>query len=68
MVGGPANLAIDVADISLERGEIRVLVPVSYVCFTSSATVSATMGVLFSLQETPLAVPPIHWMQPLHCH
>jgi hypothetical protein len=53
MVGGPANLAIDVADISLERGEIRVLVPVSYVCFTSSATVSATMGVLFSLHETP---------------
>ncbi|CAM0948809.1 unnamed protein product [Alopecurus aequalis] len=52
-VGGPVNLAIDVADISLEHGEIRVLVPVSYICFTSSATVSATIRVMFGLEDTP---------------
>ncbi|KAM0880069.1 hypothetical protein ACQ4PT_033816 [Festuca glaucescens] len=53
MVGGPADLAIEVADISLERGEIRVLVAVSYVCFTSSATISANIAVMFSLEDTP---------------
>uniref|UniRef100_A0ACD5ZT91 Uncharacterized protein n=1 Tax=Avena sativa TaxID=4498 RepID=A0ACD5ZT91_AVESA len=52
-VGGPEGLALDVADISLERGEIRVLVPVSHICFTSNVTISVTNTVLFSLQDTP---------------
>jgi hypothetical protein len=46
-------MAIEVADISLEHGEIRVLVPVSYVCFTSSAAISANIAVMFSLEDTP---------------
>uniref|UniRef100_A0ACD5YN43 Uncharacterized protein n=1 Tax=Avena sativa TaxID=4498 RepID=A0ACD5YN43_AVESA len=51
--GGPEGLALDVADISLERGEIRVLVPVSHICFTPSANISVTNTVLFNLEDTP---------------
>uniref|UniRef100_A0ACD5XGG6 Uncharacterized protein n=2 Tax=Avena sativa TaxID=4498 RepID=A0ACD5XGG6_AVESA len=56
MVGGPADVALEVADISLEHGEMRVLIPVSYICFSSSTTVSSTNNdsVWFSgLQDTP---------------
>uniref|UniRef100_A0A453JLM8 EGF-like calcium-binding domain-containing protein n=1 Tax=Aegilops tauschii subsp. strangulata TaxID=200361 RepID=A0A453JLM8_AEGTS len=57
MVGGPGDVAISVADISLELGEIRVLIPVSYICFTSSVE-SATTTVLFSLRDTPFLPSP----------
>ncbi|PNT62318.1 hypothetical protein BRADI_4g01670v3 [Brachypodium distachyon] len=59
-VGGPVDVAVDVVDISLEHGELRVLVPVSYICFTSSATVSATNNdtVRFSLENTPFLPSP----------
>ncbi|XP_044396133.1 wall-associated receptor kinase 2-like, partial [Triticum aestivum] len=51
------HVAISVADISLELGEIRVLIPVSYICFTSSVE-SATTTVLFSLRDTPFLPSP----------
>ncbi|VAI12755.1 unnamed protein product [Triticum turgidum subsp. durum] len=59
-VGGPADVAVNVADISLERGEMRVLIPVSYICFTSSATVSASNNntVGFGLEDTPFLPSP----------
>ncbi|VAI26974.1 unnamed protein product [Triticum turgidum subsp. durum] len=59
-VGGPADVAVIVADISLERGEMRVLIPVSYICFTSSATVSASNNdtVGFCLEDTPFLPSP----------
>ncbi|PNT62316.1 hypothetical protein BRADI_4g01647v3 [Brachypodium distachyon] len=57
MVGGPAGVAIEVADISLERGELRVLVPVSYICFTSSATEEEIVW-WFSLRDTPFLPSP----------
>ncbi|KAF7063291.1 hypothetical protein CFC21_069817 [Triticum aestivum] len=59
-VGGPADVAVIVADISLERGEMRVLIPVSYICFTSSATVSASNNdtVGFGLEDTPFLPSP----------
>uniref|UniRef100_M8D354 Wall-associated receptor kinase 5 n=1 Tax=Aegilops tauschii TaxID=37682 RepID=M8D354_AEGTA len=59
-VGGPADVAVNVADISLERGEMRVFIPVSYICFTSSATVSASNNdtVGFGLEDTPFLPSP----------
>jgi hypothetical protein len=60
MVGGLAGVALDVADVSLERGEMRVLIPVSYICFSSSVDVSSTNNgsVWFSLQDTPFIPSP----------
>ncbi|XP_044947313.1 wall-associated receptor kinase 5-like [Hordeum vulgare subsp. vulgare] len=59
-VGGPVDVAVSVADISLERGEMRVLIPVSYICFTSSATLSASNNntVGFNLEDTPFLPSP----------
>ncbi|XBH89285.1 hypothetical protein VPH35_081223 [Triticum aestivum] len=54
-VGGPAGMAVDVVDISLERGEMRVLFPISYICFTST-TNNGT--VWFNLQDTPFIPSP----------
>ncbi|KAL6643751.1 hypothetical protein ACP70R_018517 [Stipagrostis hirtigluma subsp. patula] len=52
MIAGPSS-AVEVIDISLERGEMRVYSDVSYSCFTSNTTVSDNYTVGISLESTP---------------
>uniref|UniRef100_A0A453MER2 Wall-associated receptor kinase galacturonan-binding domain-containing protein n=1 Tax=Aegilops tauschii subsp. strangulata TaxID=200361 RepID=A0A453MER2_AEGTS len=56
MVGDPGAVA-EVADISLEHGEMRVLSPVSHICFKSNATFTKfTRG--YELDNTPFLPSP----------
>ncbi|TVU49040.1 hypothetical protein EJB05_00331, partial [Eragrostis curvula] len=52
MIGDP-SLAVEVIEISLEHGEIRVYGGVSYNCFTSNTTLSDNYTTGFSLEGTP---------------
>ncbi|XP_062204598.1 wall-associated receptor kinase 4-like [Phragmites australis] len=49
----PMINGMEVIDISLERGEVRVYRPVSYNCFTSNTTISENYTDWFSLEGTP---------------
>jgi hypothetical protein len=44
---------VEIIDISLEHGEVRVYGDVSYYCFTSNTTISDNNTAGFSLQSTP---------------
>jgi hypothetical protein len=48
---------IEVADISLEHGEMRVLSPVNHICFTSSTRFTKFIGA-YELQTTPFLPSP----------
>jgi hypothetical protein len=52
MIGDPSS-AVEVIDISLEHGEVRVYGGVSYYCFTSNTTISDNNTAGFSLEYTP---------------
>lgn len=56
MVGQPEAVA-EVTDISLEHGEMRVLSPVSYICFKSNTTFTKFTGG-YQLQDTPFLPSP----------
>ncbi|PAN21903.2 hypothetical protein PAHAL_3G498400 [Panicum hallii] len=47
------SAAVEVIDISLEHGEVRVYGNVSYYCFTSNTTISDNNTAGFSLEGTP---------------
>jgi len=53
MFGDP-SIAVEVINISLEHGEVRVYGDVSYICFTSNTTVSDSFDVGLILEITPL--------------
>ncbi|KAJ1266409.1 hypothetical protein BS78_08G148900 [Paspalum vaginatum] len=50
---GDTGIAVEVIDISLERGEVRVYGGVSYSCFTSNTTVSDYNLTGLVLDDTP---------------
>ncbi|CAN6329896.1 unnamed protein product [Urochloa humidicola] len=52
-IGDPSMAVVEVIDISLERGEMRVYNDVSYYCFTSNTTISDDKTAGFSLEGTP---------------
>ena len=52
MIGDP-EIAAEVIDISLEHGEMRIYVDVSYSCFTSNTTVPDYDKTWFVLDVTP---------------
>ncbi|VAH97230.1 unnamed protein product [Triticum turgidum subsp. durum] len=56
MVGYPEAVA-EVADISLEHGEMRVLSPVRHICFNSNTTSTKFTGG-YQLQDTPFLPSP----------
>ncbi|KAM3279919.1 hypothetical protein ACQJBY_046976 [Aegilops geniculata] len=56
MVGYPEAVA-EVADISLEHGEMRVLSPVSHICFKSNTTFTKFTGG-YQLKDTPFLPSP----------
>ncbi|KAL5205276.1 hypothetical protein ABZP36_033485 [Zizania latifolia] len=49
---------IEVVDISLEHGEMRVLSPVNHICFTSNTTATKSSAVGYDLLETPFLPSP----------
>uniref|UniRef100_J3NF03 Wall-associated receptor kinase galacturonan-binding domain-containing protein n=1 Tax=Oryza brachyantha TaxID=4533 RepID=J3NF03_ORYBR len=44
---------MEVINISLERGEVRIYGPVSYTCFTSNTTILENYTTGFTLEDTP---------------
>uniref|UniRef100_A0A0A9HB20 Wall-associated receptor kinase galacturonan-binding domain-containing protein n=1 Tax=Arundo donax TaxID=35708 RepID=A0A0A9HB20_ARUDO len=52
LIGEPST-AIEVIEISLQHGEMRVYSPVSYNCFTSNTTMSDNFTAGFDLEDTP---------------
>uniref|UniRef100_A0A0D3HWR1 Protein kinase domain-containing protein n=1 Tax=Oryza barthii TaxID=65489 RepID=A0A0D3HWR1_9ORYZ len=56
---GDSQALVEIADISLERGEMRVLSPVSYICFTANNTFTkSTEDGGYDLRATPFLPSP----------
>ncbi|XBH74456.1 hypothetical protein VPH35_101400 [Triticum aestivum] len=56
-MAGPPEAVAEVADISLEHGEMRVLSPVSHICFKSNTTFTKFTGG-YRLQDSPFLPSP----------
>lgn len=54
---GDSDGDVEITDISLERGEMRVLSPVNHICFTSNTTSAKFIGG-YELQRTPFLPSP----------
>lgn len=55
---GDQEAVVEVTDISLEHGEMRVLSPISHICFASSNTTFNKFGGGYNLQSTPFLPSP----------
>ncbi|KQK12226.1 hypothetical protein BRADI_1g02290v3 [Brachypodium distachyon] len=54
---GDNDTEVEIADISLEHGEMRVLSPVNHICFTSNTTFTKFVGG-YELEPTPFLPSP----------
>lgn len=54
---GDSDGDVEITDISLERGEMRVLSPINHICFTSNTTSAKFIGG-YELQRTPFLPSP----------
>ncbi|CAN6343869.1 unnamed protein product [Urochloa humidicola] len=56
-IGDQAGV-VEITDISIEHGEMRVLSPISHICFASSNTTFNKVGGGYNLQSTPFLPSP----------